>query len=66
MYNYRLYIESFFLEYNVYNIRIIMILNYIFIYQHSNLQGKKQFLFFLAFSGVAAGHGNYKSAGKVN
>ena len=42
-----------------------MILNYILIYQNSNFQGIKQFLFFLAFSGVAAGHGIYTSPGKV-
>ena len=39
-------------------------MNYIFVYQNSNFPRTKQFLFFLAFSGVAAGHGSNKSAGR--
>ena len=60
-----MYIIYFIIKYNLYNIHIIIILNYILIYQNSNVQETKQFLFFLAFFRVAAGHGIYKSAGKV-
>ena len=52
------------MQYNAYNIHVIISLNYIIIYQISNFYRTKQFLFFLAFSGVAAGHGIYKSAGR--
>ena len=64
LYNYKLYRKSFIIQYNLYNIHIIITLNYIFIYQNLNFYGTKQFLFFLAFSGVAAGHGIYKSTGR--
>ena len=44
---------------------MIIILKHVLIYQNLNFQGAKQFLFFLAFPGVAAGHEIHKSAVKV-
>ena len=51
LYNCRLYRKPFIIQYEVYNIHIIIILNYIFIYQNLNFLRTKQFYFFLHFPG---------------
>ena len=64
LYNCRLYRKSFIIKYDVYNIHIIITLNYIFFHPNLNFHGTKQFLFFHALSGVARGHGICELVGR--